>query len=110
MDGVDFRAYPGFEWFPYAEYSDVFYGGDYKVLRGGSWATAPERRAHDVPQLGPPHPPADLRRLPHALEGRLMCRHLAYLGPPRSLASLLYEPEQSLEKQSWKPRASATAP
>jgi len=37
----DFRAYPGFEWFPYAEYSDVFYGPDYKVLRGGSWATDP---------------------------------------------------------------------
>jgi glutamine amidotransferase len=33
----------------------------------------------------------------------LMCRHLAYLGPPRSLASLLYEPTQSLEQQSWKP-------
>lgn len=32
-----------------------------------------------------------------------MCRHLAYLGPPRSLASLLYEPSQSLEQQSWKP-------
>jgi iron(II)-dependent oxidoreductase len=37
----DFLAYPGFEWFPYAEYSDVFFGGDYKVLRGGSWATDP---------------------------------------------------------------------
>lgn len=33
-----------------------------------------------------------------------MCRHLAYLGPPRSLASLLYDPPQSLELQSWKPR------
>ena len=32
-----------------------------------------------------------------------MCRHLAYLGPPRSLASLLFEPSQSLERQSWKP-------
>jgi gamma-glutamyl hercynylcysteine S-oxide hydrolase len=32
-----------------------------------------------------------------------MCRHLAYLGPPRSLASLLYEPGHSLEQQSWKP-------
>jgi glutamine amidotransferase len=32
-----------------------------------------------------------------------MCRHLAYLGPPRSLASLLYEPAHSLEQQSWKP-------
>ena len=33
-----------------------------------------------------------------------MCRHLAYLGPQRSLSSLLYEPEQSLEKQSHAPR------
>ncbi len=37
----DFLAYPGFEWFPYAEYSDVFYGTEYKVLRGSSWATHP---------------------------------------------------------------------
>ena len=35
----DFRAYPGFEAFPYAEYSEVFFGDEYKVLRGGSWAT-----------------------------------------------------------------------
>jgi glutamine amidotransferase len=33
-----------------------------------------------------------------------VCRHLAYLGPPRSLSSLLYEPEHSLEQQSWRPR------
>jgi len=32
-----------------------------------------------------------------------MCRHLAYLGPPRSLASLLHESPHSLEQQSWKP-------
>jgi iron(II)-dependent oxidoreductase len=37
----DFSAYPGFRSFPYAEYSAVFFGGDYKVLRGGSWATHP---------------------------------------------------------------------
>jgi iron(II)-dependent oxidoreductase len=35
----DFEAYPGFEAFPYDEYSKVFFGPDYKVLRGGSWAT-----------------------------------------------------------------------
>jgi iron(II)-dependent oxidoreductase len=35
----DFRGYPGFEAFPYPEYSAVFFGNDYKVLRGGSWAT-----------------------------------------------------------------------
>ena len=33
--------YPGFEAFPYAEYSEVFWGDDYKVLRGGSWAVDP---------------------------------------------------------------------
>jgi iron(II)-dependent oxidoreductase len=37
----DFTAYPGFLTFPYKEYSEVFYGSDYKVLRGGSWATSP---------------------------------------------------------------------
>jgi iron(II)-dependent oxidoreductase len=37
----DFRAYPGFEAFPYPEYSEAFFGPDYKVLRGGSWATHP---------------------------------------------------------------------
>lgn len=37
----DFRGYPGFESFPYKEYSEEFFGADYKVLRGGSWATRP---------------------------------------------------------------------
>jgi gamma-glutamyl hercynylcysteine S-oxide hydrolase len=33
-----------------------------------------------------------------------MCRHLAYLGRPVSLAELLVEPESSLVRQSWAPR------
>ncbi len=33
-----------------------------------------------------------------------MCRHLLYLGPPVSLASLLLEPPHSLLRQSWAPR------
>jgi gamma-glutamyl hercynylcysteine S-oxide synthase len=37
----DFRGYPAFEAFPYPEYSEVFFGTEYKVLRGGSWATRP---------------------------------------------------------------------
>jgi iron(II)-dependent oxidoreductase len=37
----DFLGYPGFEAFPYREYSEVFFGDTYKVLRGGSWATHP---------------------------------------------------------------------
>jgi iron(II)-dependent oxidoreductase len=35
----DFTAYDGFEAFPYSEYSEVFFGDAYKVLRGGAWAT-----------------------------------------------------------------------
>lgn len=37
----DFSAYPGFRPYPYPEYSDVFFGPEYKVLRGGSWAVHP---------------------------------------------------------------------
>jgi iron(II)-dependent oxidoreductase len=37
----DFGGYPGFEAFPYPEYSEAFFGSAYKVLRGGSWATRP---------------------------------------------------------------------
>jgi iron(II)-dependent oxidoreductase len=35
----DFNGYPGFRAFPYPEYSEVFFGDAYKVLRGGAWAT-----------------------------------------------------------------------
>jgi iron(II)-dependent oxidoreductase len=37
----EFRGYPGFKSFPYKEYSEEFFGTDYRVLRGGSWATRP---------------------------------------------------------------------
>jgi iron(II)-dependent oxidoreductase len=36
-----FHGYPGFRPYPYREYSEVFFGEDYRVLRGGSWATHP---------------------------------------------------------------------
>ncbi len=35
----EFGGYPGFSAFPYPEYSEVFFGDGYKVLRGGAWAT-----------------------------------------------------------------------
>ncbi|HEX6536037.1 MAG TPA: ergothioneine biosynthesis protein EgtB [Gemmatimonadaceae bacterium] len=38
---TDFHGYPGYESFPYPEYSEAFFGSEYKVLRGGSWATRP---------------------------------------------------------------------
>jgi gamma-glutamyl hercynylcysteine S-oxide synthase len=37
----DFGGYPGFRAHPYREYSEVFFGGGFKALRGGSWATRP---------------------------------------------------------------------
>ena len=36
-----FEGYPGFEAFPYDEYSRIFFGSEYRVLRGGSWVTPP---------------------------------------------------------------------
>jgi iron(II)-dependent oxidoreductase len=50
-----FGGYPGFAAYPYREYSEVFFGEDYRVLRGGSWATSsrvatPTFRNWDLPQ------------------------------------------------------------
>jgi gamma-glutamyl hercynylcysteine S-oxide synthase len=50
-----FGGYPGFLAFPYAEYSEVFFGEEYRVLRGGSWVTdvvvaRPSFRNWDYPQ------------------------------------------------------------
>jgi iron(II)-dependent oxidoreductase len=36
------QPWPGFVPMIYQRYSQPFFGGDYKVLRGGSWAVAPE--------------------------------------------------------------------
>jgi iron(II)-dependent oxidoreductase len=50
-----FGGYPGFVAHPYREYSEVFFGERYRVLRGGSWATSPRVasatfRNWDLPQ------------------------------------------------------------
>jgi len=50
-----FTGYPGFRAHPYREYSEVFFGSDYRVLRGGSWATrtrvaTPTFRNWDLPE------------------------------------------------------------
>jgi iron(II)-dependent oxidoreductase len=37
----EFTAYPGFEAFPYPEYSEAHFDQGYRVLRGASWATHP---------------------------------------------------------------------
>jgi iron(II)-dependent oxidoreductase len=50
----EFAAYPGFRAHPYREYSEVFFDGSYRVLRGGSFATSalvatPTFRNWDLP-------------------------------------------------------------
>jgi gamma-glutamyl hercynylcysteine S-oxide synthase len=50
-----FHGYPGFVAYPYREYSEVFFGDAYRVLRGSSWATSPRVRSlsfrnWDLPQ------------------------------------------------------------
>jgi len=50
-----FDGYPGFRAHPYREYSEVFFGEEYRVLRGGSWETdslvaRPTFRNWDLPQ------------------------------------------------------------
>jgi ergothioneine biosynthesis protein EgtB len=34
-----FDGYPGFAAYPYPEYSELWFDGDHRVLKGGSWAT-----------------------------------------------------------------------
>lgn len=51
----DFNGYNGFVAHPYREYSEVFFGSKYKVLRGESWATrarvaTPTFRNWDLPE------------------------------------------------------------
>jgi gamma-glutamyl hercynylcysteine S-oxide synthase len=36
-----FGPFPGFKPFPYPEYSEAWFDGDHRVLKGGSWATRP---------------------------------------------------------------------
>ncbi len=35
----EFAGFPGFKPFPYPEYSEEWFDGDHRILKGGSWAT-----------------------------------------------------------------------
>ena len=112
----DFLPYPGFTAWPYKEYSQVFFGPEYKVLRGGAFGVSPVAcrgtfRNWDYPirrQIFAGFRTARSERRTDAAArrdgARLMCRHLAYLGPPASLQSLLIDPPHSLYRQAWAPR------
>ena len=113
-------ATPGFVAHPYREYSEVFFGDGYRVLRGGSWATAPAGRHPDVPQLGPPAAPADLRRraagprrggLTWSRCGRRAVRVETYLGPGgRALARRRRPRRPDAPVQGAAARSTSTTP
>ena len=121
----DFLPYPGFEAWPYKEYSEVFFGPEYKVLRGGSFAVSPVacrgtfrnwdypirrqifagfRTARVLARGATPRNPPLWRAARPPTPPALMCRHLAYLGPPASLRSVLIDPPHGLYRQAWAPR------
>ena len=118
----DFHGYPGFESFPYREYSEVFFGPDYKVLRGGSWATHPAamrpRFATGTTRSAARSSPASAARATldaswdatshSAARSSFRCaRHscrLAYLGPPVTLDQLLFAAPHSLCDQARTPQ------
>ena len=104
----DFLPYPGFEAWPYKEYSEVFFGPEYKVLRGGSFGVSPVAcrgtfRNWDYPIRRQIFAGFRTARSGVAGEG-LMCLHLAYLGSAASLRSVLTDPSHGLYGQAWRPR------
>ena len=66
-------ATPASRPFPYPEYSEVFFGDGYKVLRGGAWATRRDVIRTELSQLGPARALTDLLRHP-LRKGRVMAR------------------------------------
>ncbi|QEC47649.1 ergothioneine biosynthesis protein EgtB [Baekduia soli] len=66
-----FTGYPGFHAHPYPQYSEVFFGERYRVLRGGSWATHPRVatttfRNWDLPERRQIFAGVRLAREPHS--------------------------------------------
>ena len=100
------RPWPGFTPMIYARYCAAvlrrrLQGAARRILGGRA-----QHPAAQLPQLGPSDPAADLLRSAAGLADgrRLMCRHLGWLGEPRSVSSLVLEPPSGLLVQSYAPR------
>ena len=104
------RPWPGFVPMIYERYSQPFFDGDYRVLRGGSWAVESAILRPSFRNWDHPYPSPDLLRCPAGLGRprrwrlRLMCRHLGWLGADVSVSSLMLDPPSGLAVQSYAPR------
>jgi hypothetical protein len=107
------HPYPGFTVFPYREYSQVFFGGDYRVLRGGSFGTD---RSAIRPRSGTGiHPirrqifrlplrPRRVRMRTPPDGGWLRCAATSRTSaPPVRSRALLLDPPHGLLHQSYAP-------
>ena len=79
------QPWPGFTPMIYQRYSQPFFGGDYRVLRGGSWAVESGDPAAQLPQLGSPVSAADLQRRPVGVvcRGTIKAGAAPDVPPPR---------------------------
>ena len=87
------RPWPGFVPMIYERYSQPFFDGDYRVLRGGSWAVEPAILRPSFRNWDHPYRRQIFSGVRLAWDvRRLMCRHLGWLGAPVTVSSLVLDP------------------
>ena len=106
-------ALPGLRAWPYREYSEVFFGPEYKVLRGGAFACArwpaAARSGTGTTRSGGRSSPASARTA-RVRPGRWRPPDVPASRLPRAAAtlrSLLIDPPYGLCRQAWAPRDAA---
>ena len=105
----DFHPYPGFAAVPVREYSLVFFGADYKVLRGGSFGTDAVAcrgtfRNWDYPIRRQIFAGFRCARDAAPRSSAEACAATWPTSAPPCLAELVPDPPHSLVRQSWAPR------
>ena len=97
----ELEPWPGFTPMIYQRYSEPFFGGDYRVLRGGSWAVESSIVRPSFRNWDHPYRRQIFSGAPAGVVGRrrsggppLMCRHLGWLGREISVSSLVLDPPQ----------------
>ena len=111
----DFTGYPGFRAYPYKEYSELFFGDGFKVLRGRLLGHPHARDPQHDAQLGLPAAAPDLRRLPlrarrmTALAERDITIESCIDGRRHAGARRARGPRAAAGQRSWRPSTSTTS-